>query len=449
MATVDLTPLAINIAKARHRAGLSQHQAANLCGRSGGWLGKIEAGERGVGPWANLVLLSRVLNVSMATLCEGTGITEKDFEGVQPVSAVSGLEVPWTTTGAVSALLAITEDEDQMNRRGFLAASGIVIATATHQALDAPAVADVGRLGGGTQVTDAMIDTIVRAISALRDLDNQLGGPRVSYRDPLRAVRDLIRNGTYTDRIGRRLYSVAAELLRLCGWVSYDSNDVPGAQRYWLAGLRQAKVSGDTAMGAHTMASLASLTLKNDDPRSAVAQAQNALAHYSGQSPKVKARLHLQLAKCYAATHDANRCLRELAAAEDLVSRFNEPAPDWASWIDGGVVANDAGLCYADLQDTRRGIEHLQRGLRLHQGFPRDEALFNAHLAITAASGRQPDLDLVVTAATASMDLLESVVVSPRCVGEVRDAASRVSSWSQRPAVRQMIERARALPRSA
>jgi hypothetical protein len=58
----------------------------------------------------------------------------------------------------------------------------------------------------------------------------------------------LLKNGSYTDVVGRRLYGLAAELGRLAGWEAYDSGDEALAQRYWMAALRNAHISGDRAI---------------------------------------------------------------------------------------------------------------------------------------------------------------------------------------------------------
>jgi hypothetical protein len=323
-----------------------------------------------------------------------------------------------------------------MDRRGFLAMSGA--------ALVAPALGT-----SAPRVTDRSVDSIQALVVHLRDMDNQLGGPRVTYREPLRLIQGMLADGTYTDGVGRRLHGVAAELLRLCGWVAYDSNQLAVAQRRWRAALASSKAAGDTAMGAHVIASMAGQALKEGDPRSALAMAEGAREHYAGDSPRVRVRLGLQAAKGYAATGDAVRCRQTLDEAESLVSRLNEPGPNWASWIDAGVVASDAGGCFAQLGDGPRAIESIQRGLTLHQGYPRDEALFQTHLATAAISQRRPDLDLALVAANSAAHLLETAVVSPRCVGELRKFATLVGSWPGSPEAHTTTERIRTLARSA
>lgn len=424
----------------RLRRGLSLEVVAGQLGHAKSWLWQVEGGVITLDRLPDVLGICRVLGVPLEQLC-ATG----HDEALSPRPATDGLDaLPWTAAGSLGALLTIMEDD--VDRRGFILSTGLVSAEVATRMRLSPPVLDAGK-ATGHQVTDRTVDALERVVVGLREVDNH-GGARVTYREPLQHTTDLLRNGSYTDRVGRRLHGLAAELLRLVGWVAYDSDQVAMAQRYWTAGLRTAKAAGDEAMGAHTLASIASLTLKDGHPRDAASQAQSALAHYRGGSPKVRARLHLQAAKCYASMRETDRCRRELGAAEDLVSRFDEPSPDWASWLDHGVVLHDAGWCYTRMQDSQRGVEHIQRGLALHRGFPRDEALFQAHLAVAAASSRRPELDLAVQAANASMDLLE-VATSPRCAGAVREVATLVNPWRRQPEVKRTIERIRALPRQA
>lgn len=425
----------------RLRRGLSLEVVAGQLGHAKSWLWQVETGAISLDRLPDVMGVCRILGVTLSQLCQGSG----DDGEISPRPATDGLDsLPWTAVGSLGALQKIMEDD--VDRRGFILATGLVSAEVATQMQLAPPVQAASRVGG-YQVTEQTVDALERVVVGLREVDNH-GGARITYREPLRHTSDLLRDGSYTDHVGRRLHGLAAELLRLVGWVAYDSARVAQAQRYWTAGLRTAKAAGDTAMGAHTLASLAGLTLKDGQPREAASQARSAQAHYRGDSPKVLARLHLQTAKCYAALHDQDECRRELGAAEDLVSRFDEPGPDWASWIDRGVVLHDAGWCFTRMRDSRRGIEHIRRGLELHRGFPRDEALFQAHLAVAAASGRQPELDLAVQAANASMDLL-ATTTSPRCAGAVREVAGLVNPWRRQPEVKQVIERIRALPRQA
>lgn len=444
MGTTGTTGLQVDgaaIRALRLRRGLSLEVVAGQLGHAKSWLWRVEAGAISLDRLPDVLGICQVLGASLAQV----GVAGHD-EALSPRLATDGLEsLPWTADGSLGALLAILEDE--VDRRGFMMSTGIASAGLAAQMRLSPPVRSAARTGG-REVTDRTVDALERVVAGLREVDNH-GGARVTYREPLRHVTDLMRGGSYTDRVGRRLHGLAAELLRLVGWVAYDSDQIPLAQRYWTAGLRTAKAAGDSSMGAHTIASIASLTLRAGQVPDAISQAESAQAHYRGGSPKVLARLHLQTAKCYASAGDARRCQRELEAAEGLVSRFDEPGPEWASWIDRGVVMHDAGWCFTRLHDSRRGVAQIRRGLEEHQGFPRDLALFQAHLAVAAASDRRPDLDLAVEAANASMDLLEGSTVSPRCVGAVQEVAALVNPWRRQPEVKRTIERIRALPRQA
>lgn len=436
--------LGANLKAARLRSGKTLAEVSGLVGgHCHTWLDKIERDEREI-TLPDLLAAARVLDTDLGTLLKGTGVHEEEFGCIAPVPALTDLDGPWNVAGALSALWVISREEDDMGDKKFITAKGANLAFSAEQMLRAPEVIDASRIAG-RRVTHPMVDTVELLTVQLRAIDNQIGGPRVTYREPLRYVHTLL-EGTYDDGVGRRLYQVAAELLRLCGWVAYDSEKHARAQRDWVAGLKMAKVAGDTGMGAHIVASMAGLASKSGQAPAAVSLSETAMEHYSGASPKVLARLHLQTAKAYASVRRTNDTLRELSMAEDQVSRFDAPGtPEWASWLDEGVVSSDVGWCLARLGQHRRGIEQIQRGITLHQEFPRDVALFQARLAVAAMSMKKPDLDLATAAANDAMDLLEGQVTSPRCVGEISDYARLAASHWRHPETKHTVARAKSL----
>jgi hypothetical protein len=92
---------------------------------------------------------------------------------------------------------------------------------------------------------------------ARRRLDDALGGGSLlpGVREDLRLVVALLRNSSYTEEVGRRLYAVAAEFGRLAGWLAFESNQHALAKRYFMAALRAAHISGDRAVGANVLGS--------------------------------------------------------------------------------------------------------------------------------------------------------------------------------------------------
>ncbi len=59
-----------NLREARESAGLSVRELARLCGRSPGWVSRLETGQREVGV-VSIVRLARALHIDAATLVSG------------------------------------------------------------------------------------------------------------------------------------------------------------------------------------------------------------------------------------------------------------------------------------------------------------------------------------------------------------------------------------------
>ena len=123
----------------------------------------------------------------------------------------------------------------------------------------------------GKRVDHAVVDDLERVADARRRLDDALGGGSLlpSTREDLRLVVALLKNSSYAEEVGRRLYAVAAEFGRLAGWLAFEANQPATAQRYFLAALRAAHVSGDRALGANILGFMGSQAANSSNPQAA------------------------------------------------------------------------------------------------------------------------------------------------------------------------------------
>ncbi|MFF5265018.1 hypothetical protein ACFY4C_39550 [Actinomadura viridis] len=161
------------------------------------------------------------------------------------------MDIAWTPEGALRALTVVV-DAGQMDRRSFLALFGASITSPAHEWLIAHPITRLASTAGTTVPAD-VVDRLDDMTASLRRMDDKVGGGQLLHlvREHLRYVTTLLRTGRYNDSVGRRLHATAAELLRLAGFVSFDSGHHGLAQRYWGAGLRTAHAAGDRALGAN------------------------------------------------------------------------------------------------------------------------------------------------------------------------------------------------------
>jgi hypothetical protein len=109
------------------------------------------------------------------------------------------------------------------------------------------------------QVSGPDIEAIREVTQTFLRLDNLFGGGRarptvVRYLHD--EVAPLLRDGRYTEPIGRELFATAAELTRLAGWMAYDLEQHGLAQRYLVQALRLAREADDYALGGEILAGM-------------------------------------------------------------------------------------------------------------------------------------------------------------------------------------------------
>ncbi len=164
-----------------------------------------------------------------------------------------------------------------MERRHFMAMTGLTLTAVAHQWLLDPARVAASVLG--KRVDHAVVADLERVADARRRLDDALGGGSLlpATREDLRLVVALLKNSSYTQEVGQRLHAVAAEFARIAGWLAFDTNRPALAQRYFLAGLRSAHVSGDRALGASILGCMSVQAAFSENPRDAVVLTEFAL----------------------------------------------------------------------------------------------------------------------------------------------------------------------------
>ncbi|MGH3927173.1 MAG: hypothetical protein ACRDTT_30625, partial [Pseudonocardiaceae bacterium] len=249
--------------------------------------------------------------------------------GLLYVPADDGLRQSWDAAGAIAALSEVV-DAESMERRHFMAMTGLTLTAVAHQWLFDPDRIAAAVLG--QRVDHAVVDDLERVAEARRRLDDALGGGSLlpATREDLRLVVTLLKNSSYTEEVGRRLHAVAAEFGRLAGWLAFETNQQALAQRYFLAALRAAHISGDRAVGANILGNMSVQAAFSDNPRDAVVLAESGLTVARELTPAVEASLHARLARGAAYIGDAETWERSHGRVLDLLSRsVRENEPPW------------------------------------------------------------------------------------------------------------------------
>jgi hypothetical protein len=402
-------------------------------------------GDRPRSPWPAL----------MATLVSdelGRPITATDLgwdgDDVEAVSAISGLVLPWTAAGSLHAVRVVT-DAGSMERRILLTLLGAAACAPAHEWLIARPDAGVAR-SSGSPLPVGIVDHLDDIAGRLRRMDDQLGGETLLplVRAHLRHVLGLLDQRRYDDSVGRRLHATAGELMRLAGWLSFDSGHHPQAQRYWTAGLHAAHAAGDRALGANIIGFMSAQAIDLGQIRESVTLVETARAGYPGATPRVAAICDLRAAEAYACDRSVTECRRALDTAFDRLGDAppSSGEPGWCYWLDEAVSHAVAGRCYLRLEDWNRARQHLRAALRLQDAsYRREGAQSHIGLATTYLRQDQPEVDHAVTLATRAVETLSGEVDSARCVGYLARLVGDFAPYRRRPAVRQLTEQATGL----
>ncbi|MGH3866812.1 MAG: hypothetical protein ACRDQ4_11865 [Pseudonocardiaceae bacterium] len=292
-------------------------------------------------PWPGLVcaVLTRKLGEPVTLGSLGWTISS----GLLYVPADDGLEHAWDPAGALASLFEVLE-ADGMDRRYFLAITGVPLTALAHQWLLDPA--RVAASVKGKRVDTQLVTDVERVVEARRGMDDAIGGGGLirALREDLRIVTELISNSSYTEQLGVRLHVAAAELARLAGYQSVKAGQNAAAQRYYAAALRSAHVAGDRAVGANVLAFMSFHSISSGDPRDAIVMIDSALRGGEQLTPKVAAYLHSRRARAAACCGDLGAWDRSRGLSFDLLAQSRpDDEPACLYWLDEAFLYGNAG----------------------------------------------------------------------------------------------------------
>ena len=397
---------------------------------------KWQSGDCPRTPWPTLI--AALLSERLQRIITPADLGWPD-DGTELVPATSGLVLPWSAVGSLRAAQLVT-DAGGMYRRMFLTVLGSSMTSPALEWLIAHPADDVTKTGGHRLPMD-VVDHLDTITDSLRRMDDHLGGAQALslVRQHLCTVTDLIDQRRYTSQVGLRLHASVGELLRLAGWLSFDSGLHAQAQRFWVAGLYAAHAAGDRGLGANILGFMSCQAKDIGQIREAVTLAETARTGYPASSPQVATILDLRAAEAYANAGEAGRCRK---AIDSAFTRFTDtPAstgnPPWSYWITPAHADAQAGYCYLKLDNWSQARTHLTRSLPEHtQQSAREGALHTVLLATTYVRQEKPNLDRAIELGDQAVHTLSGQVSSTRCVRHVRRLVDDLTPYRRNPMVR-------------
>jgi len=265
------------------------------------------------------------------------------------------------------------------------------------------------------------------AMAAFRAADRQVGGGHlytnvVRYLE--RSVAPRLFGGTGSSGVG--VFSAAAALTEMAGWMAHDVGQDGRARQHFDRALSLAGAGPDHELGAAILASQSHLAYEQQAMTEAVSLARQGQerAHQGPTSPAVVARLLAMEARGLAATGERVASSRALDQAESVLgsSAVTRAPSMWASPFDTAALASEAAECFRQLGQFAEAERQARRVVELRTGDrARSRALGLLKLAeIHVAQGRVDEACAVGREVLAAPPGLSSV----RVIRQLRDLRS-------------------------
>jgi transcriptional regulator with XRE-family HTH domain len=398
-------------ALARKWAGISYSQIAEACGIKPERVGTLARGEGSIATYEKIAQLADALKIPGSLV----GLSPRQWE---------------------SAALLDKREEDLVLRRDFLRDTAITVGLT----LAAPASTT-----GGRRISAATPQRLLARAARLRKLDDVLGGGDTYrlYRSEYEATKQMLRQASYTENVGKQLLAVLAEQAQQAGWAAFDAGDQEQARLLYKRSHEAAGEAGNAPLAGNALAFLAYQRIGSD--RAAALSAAVESCHTAGKdAPKsVRALLHERLAWAHAVAGNATEAEAALNSAQDALGEqpVTQEQPDWAAWVNHSELQIMTGRCWTELRRPLRAVPVLEAVLsRFDDTHARDKSLYLCWLADAYLSAGE--VDQAAAVASKVIDLSADVAsVRPReRLAPLLGALARHRSV---PGVREVLDAAR------
>jgi tetratricopeptide (TPR) repeat protein len=234
---------------------------------------------------------------------------------------------------------------------------------------------------------------------AFRTADLQAGGGHL-YASVVRYLQaDMAPRlfGTDAGASNPALFTAAAGLTEMAGWMAHDAGRDASAKRHFGRALALVQVGGDNQLTAHILGSMSHLAsyLGASDEAVALARQGQAVLHAGPASPALEARMFALEARGVAGKNPADpaECARLLLRAERALEDTPAAAVSaWVSHFDEGSLASETTRCLRQLGDLEQARQQAERIISLRPSHrTRSRAFGQLALASVLIAQRKPD----------------------------------------------------------
>ncbi|MBW1601912.1 sporulation protein [Streptomyces sp. JJ66] len=250
-------------------------------------------------------------------------------------------------------------------------------------------------------------------------------------------------NASYSDRVGKALFTAAAEMSQLLAWTAYDTGNHALADRYLLATLRLTQVVDDRMMGARILANMSHQANYLGQVSRAVRLARASVEGGKGRStPRAMALFSAHEARALSTAGDVSGATRAMHEAERHFERAaSAEDPDWLAYMDEAELVGEFCHCFRDLNQGRKAVRFAERAVELTD--PKyARTLGFCRMVLAQSQLLDGELEAAVATAGSAVEGGDALQ-SSRFQRYVNDFQRAVSRHEGNPAVRRFNERVR------
>jgi hypothetical protein len=305
---------------------------------------------------------------------------------------------------------------------------------------------ELRRSNGRLLVGRPHVEAVLQMTRSMRAIDNEYGGgyARASVVRYLHhEVAPLLREGRYDTVLGAQLFSAAAEMTQLAGWMTYDSGQHRLAQSYLIDALRLAMAAGDRPLGAEILAAMSHQCTYLGDGGAGVdlARVAGRTAARAGISALVAEAAVLE-AHGRANQRDERASTIALGRAETTLDHADRSAdPAFIAYFDAAYLSAKFGHCFRELGRPRQAKRFAIRSLQMDGRYVRGKMFNLALLATAHAQGGEIEDACQVGAQALTMAV---ELQSARAVGYINGLRRELAIHHAVPAVQEFEARAAA-----
>ncbi|WP_344413453.1 helix-turn-helix domain-containing protein [Amycolatopsis minnesotensis] len=272
----------------------------------------------------------------------------------------------------------------------------------------------------GRRIGESLVSDVEQRVVDLRLLDDTVGGgdlAPVVYRE-LADLRDLVKEASYSEKVGKRLLVAVGELSQLVGWVASDAGDHSGAQRAYLEGVSAAVKAGNSALAGQLLSSLSYQMANVGDPSDALLLARTAVSGAKNVTPVARALLLERVCWAAARARDSDLTRRTLDLVDDAFEARSEGVgePEWVYWMNRDEIDVMAGRCWIELGQPSKAAPLLRHAIDGYDtDHAREVALYQTWLAESyARTGEIDEARNIITAARGNAEGVNSARLDRR-----------------------------------